>query len=236
MVVGSVSATLRQEFPTAVSPARSIPPSANRKRLRSKLRVFHSVRGEFGPWDHPFTTADGWVASPMFGLGRVGSGCKPVGDDAARHGLARIVHHHMAGDRPVCVLQIPSPPLRARRPDDLAGWWIGCSTSIRRGVKRASRIARRRLAHPTASAGATAPSSAKAATRAAALSTASSRPGFTSSPCAATRRGSRWRAPKRRPAQPPWPWAGSSASPRARRACPRARRRTRRAHGPCRRD
>ena len=77
MVVGSVSATLRQEFPTAVSPARSIPPSANRKRLRSKLRVFHSVRGEFGPWDHPFTTADGCVASPMFGLGRVGSGCGP---------------------------------------------------------------------------------------------------------------------------------------------------------------
>ena len=49
MFGGSVAATLRQEFPAAaVSPALSIQPSANRKRLRSIFRVFHSVRGELG--------------------------------------------------------------------------------------------------------------------------------------------------------------------------------------------
>ena len=56
-------------------------------------------------------------------------------------------------------------------------WCIctGCSTSIRSGVNRAASNARRRLAHPTASAGATAPSPANAVTSAAAPSTASSR-------------------------------------------------------------
>ena len=43
--------TLQQGFPAALSPARSIPASANRKRLRSTSRVFQSTRGAFGSRD-----------------------------------------------------------------------------------------------------------------------------------------------------------------------------------------
>ena len=48
---GSVKMTLQQGFPAALSPARSIPASANRKRLRSTSRVFQSTRGAFGSRD-----------------------------------------------------------------------------------------------------------------------------------------------------------------------------------------
>ena len=43
--------TLQQGFPAALSPARSIPASANRKRLCSTSRVFQSIRGAFGSRD-----------------------------------------------------------------------------------------------------------------------------------------------------------------------------------------
>ena len=45
---GSINTTLRQDLRAAISAQRLGRPSANRKRLRSMSRVFHSVRGEFG--------------------------------------------------------------------------------------------------------------------------------------------------------------------------------------------
>ena len=62
----SVTVTLQQGFVAAVSPAWSIPPSANRKRPRSISRVFQSIGGAFR-WRDLLSgcgSDSGWIRYP----------------------------------------------------------------------------------------------------------------------------------------------------------------------------